>query len=110
MKIRQVKNLSTKDKFPQPQVSTSLDASMATEPKPWGMKDNKELNKLVETGEVDLDRINDIKYVEEVRYDHFRHRLIDNFKRNIRKFASSYNLNAEQDGERRRQGEGMYYC
>ena len=78
--------------------------------KPWGKKDNKDLNTLVEKGEVDLNRINDINYVEEVRYNYFRHRLIENFKRNIRKFAFAYNLNAEQDGERRRLGEGMYFC
>jgi hypothetical protein len=67
----------------------------------WGQKQKDDLQKLIDTGKVDITKTDDIDYINQVRHKYFRERKVDNFRCNFRTFACSLEIGEHFDGYRR---------
>ena len=76
--------------------------------KPWGKIDNTKLQGLVSSGQVDITRDDDVKYIERVRFQFFRERELKNFRRNFRNFARAQELEETVSGARRSSEQGNH--
>ncbi len=74
--------------------------------KPWGQKQKDDLQKLIDTGKVDITKTDDFDYIDQVRHKYFRERKVDNFRRNFRTYACSLEIGEHFDGLRRRHAQG----
>ncbi len=60
--------------------------------KPWGKADKQYLQKLIDTGKVDITKSVDGAYIDQVRLDHFCRRNSNNFRQKFCSYARSQEL------------------
>jgi hypothetical protein len=68
--------------------------------KPWEIADKNYLQKLIEKGKVDITKTADSAYIDQVRFDHFRHCDSHNFCRNFQSYTRSRELKDHLSGFR----------
>jgi hypothetical protein len=66
--------------------------------KPWGKADKQYLQKLINTGKVNITKTADRDYIEQVRFDHFHHRENKNFCGNFCNYARLQELEDHLSG------------
>ncbi len=57
--------------------------------KAWGIADKQNLQKLINKGKVDITKTADGGYINQIRFDHFRHHETKNFCFNFCSYAKS---------------------
>ncbi len=72
--------------------------------KPWGPEDKELLQKLIDRGKVNITRTDDLAYIDQVKHKYFPSRDKQNFRRNFRNYARSWELEDHLAGYRRREG------
>ena len=72
--------------------------------KPWSNANKNYLQELIDTGKADIGRTSKTRYIDSVRAKYFRDRDERNFRRNIRNYARSRDLEDTLSGYRRRGG------
>ncbi len=85
-----------------------LDNGRCAPPKALGIRlaNKNHLQKLIKKGKVDITKTANGAYINQVRFNHFRHRKTYNFRRNFRSYARSRELEDHLSGYLQEQGGG----
>jgi hypothetical protein len=74
--------------------------------KPWVIADKQHLQKLINKGKVDITKIAEGDYIDQVRLNHICHQEAKNFRHNFCNYARSRELEDHLSGYPQEQGGG----